>query len=141
MKRKIFTKEAVDKLIHNKYSSALMNNSKWVKLIQKLVDNHEIIGKCYIKLVYDEKIRELKIQGYEQYNLDFYQQALESMVTEVMSGWTYYKEIEWISFPRDYEHKGKNKQQNIKNIAEVIYSIGQFNESLTEESFTIYGYK
>ncbi|HBU78399.1 MAG TPA: hypothetical protein DEF18_09875 [Muricauda sp.] len=96
-----------------------MNNSKWVKLISVLVVNYHLIEEIDVKLIFDKKIRKLKISGNEQFNFDYYPNAMESMVTDpVNPGWTMYKEIEWIEI--------KGSQVN-KELAEMIKGIGKFN--------------
>ena len=47
-----------------------MNNSKWVKLISVLVVNYHLIEEIDVKLIFDKKIRKLKISGNEQFNFD-----------------------------------------------------------------------
>ena len=141
MKPKILSDEELNKIINKKYSSSLMNDSKWVKLIQTLVNNHGLIGKCQAKLIYDDKIRALIIDEDALFNFDFYAHSVEAMITHVTGGWTLYKEIEWISFPRIYYQNDQSLNQDVEKISEIIHKIGQFNDELTDEYYRIYGYK
>ncbi|NJK94349.1 MAG: hypothetical protein HC905_04855 [Bacteroidales bacterium] len=100
MKNQTLSDEKIDKIIKDKFSGSFMSNSKWVKLIQLLVDNYVLIKICNVKLIYDNKIRNMMISGDEQYDFDFYSSSMESMVTDpIVPGWTSYKEIEWVDFP------------------------------------------
>ena len=141
MKLKILSDEELNKFIKKKSSSSLMNDSKWVKLIQTLVNNYELIGKCEVKLIYDDKIRTLIIDKDDQFNFDFYARAVEAMITHVSGGWTLYKEIEWISFPRIYDQNNQPQNQDLEKIREIIHEIGQFNDELSDEYYRIYSYK
>ena len=134
--------DKLNKLIQTKFSSSLLNNSKWVKLIQVLVDNHHLINHCIVKLVYDDENRQLMIEGDEQYNFDFYSTALEGMVSKpITPGWTLYKEIEWISFPFAFQDGSIQRRQELKEIKNIINKIGLFDEELTNEYYRIYAYK
>ena len=55
------------------------------------------------------------------------------MITYVTGGWTLYKEIEWISFPRIYYQNDQSLNQDVEKISEIIHKIGQFNDELTDE--------
>jgi hypothetical protein len=129
--------EKIEKIILEKYTGNFMNNSKWVKLIQKMVENFDLIKKCTIKLIHDDNIRLLNITGNEQYDLDFYSNSMEGMLTNpIVPGWTVYKEIEWISFPCNTEDV-----QDILKIKQQIQMLGKFNDELTDNYYRIYAYK
>jgi len=51
MKTENITSEKIDKIILEKYTGSFMNNSKWVKLIQKIIENFDVIKKCTVKLM------------------------------------------------------------------------------------------
>ncbi len=137
MKTENITSEKIQKIVLEKYRGSFMNNSKWVKLIRKIVENFDVIKKCTVKLIYDDEIRLLNITGDEQYDLDFYSNSMEGMLTNpIVPGWTVYKEIEWISFPYDAE-----VAQDIFKIKEQIRMLGEFNDELTDNYYRIYAYK
>ena len=137
MKMENITSEKIEKIILEKYTGSFMNNSKWVKLIQKIVENFDVIKNCSVKLIYDENVRLLNITGNEQYDLDFYSNSMEGMLTNpIVPGWTVYKEIEWISFPSDTE-----VVQDILKIKQQIETLGKFNDELTDNYYRIYAYK
>jgi hypothetical protein len=140
MKNQTLSDEKIDKLIQTNYSGSFMNNSKWVKLIQLLVDNYDLIKVCNVKLIFDDKIRNMKITGDEQYDFDFYSNSMESMVSDpIIPGWTSYKEIEWIGFPTVSD--SDNIKQDILKIKQCVNGLGKFNEELTNEYYRIYAYR
>lgn len=142
MRNQTLSDEKIDKLIKDKYTASFMSNAKWVKLIQLLVDNYELIKCCHVKLIYDNKMRHMKITGHEQYDLDFYSDSMESMVTNpIVRGWTLYKEIEWIDFPTALESNKEIIKQDIIKIKQCINGLGRFNEEVTNEYYRIYAYK
>nr|WP_315195065.1 hypothetical protein [uncultured Flavobacterium sp.] len=137
MKTENITSEKIEKIILEKYTGSFMNNSKWVKLIQKIVENFDVIKKCTVKLIYDDEIRLLNITGDEQYDFDFYSNSMEGMLANpIVPGWTVYKEIEWISFPYDTD-----VVQDILKIKQQIQMLGEFNDELTDSYYRIYAYK
>lgn len=75
-----------------------MNNAKWVKLLDALIKNDHLIPEILLKLVWDENLRKLHLDGTTSWNFDYYPKAMESMVSGRPYGWYAYKEIEWIEF-------------------------------------------
>jgi hypothetical protein len=136
MKKHNISDTKIDKIILTNYTASFMNNSKWVKLIQLLVDNTQFIARCDVKLIHDDKIRELIISGEEQFDFDFYENAMEAMITNpVTPGWTLYKEIEWISFPIISE-----APENIIKLKQLVQKLGDFRTDLTDEYYRIFAY-
>ena len=92
----------LDELIQQKFSTSLMSDSKWVKLIAALVANHMEVSACLVKPIWDEEnpSRRLLFDENTHYNFDYYTSAMESMVSGKPRGWYAYKEIEWLDFPR-----------------------------------------
>ncbi|MFC4818479.1 MULTISPECIES: hypothetical protein [unclassified Flavobacterium] len=126
----------VDKIIQTNYTASFMNNSKWLKLIRLLVDNAQCIARCDVKLIYDDKIRQLMINGEEQFNFDFYENAMEAMITNpIAPGWTLYKEIEWICFPISSENS-----ENILKLTQLVQKSGEFHTHRTDEYYRIIAY-
>lgn len=124
---------SIDKIIKQNYSSTLMNNSKWIKLIELLVKNYNLFDVCEVKLIYDDQIRQLIIEGNETFDFDYYKDSMEGMVTKpITQGWVLYKEIEWISFPSD---KG-----NTHELEKLINQIGHFRSDLTADYLRIFAY-
>lgn len=123
----------IDKIIKQKYSSSFMSNSKWVKLIELLVENYKLFDLCNLKLIYDDNIRELLIEGNETFDFDYYKDSMEGMVTKpITPGWVLYKEIEWISFPLE--------KSNIDKLQKLINQLGEFRSDLTADYFRVFAY-
>jgi len=125
----------VDKIIQKKYSASFLNNTKWNKLINGLTYEFENIYINY-KLIYDEKV-----EGYLFDNVDFEPFFLEPIR---------YKEVEWIEFPKEYEHwsnpnnlKAGKKifTQDLISILDKIESIGLFQLEQEDKSIKIYAYR
>lgn len=123
----------IDKIIKKKYSSNFMSDSKWVKLIELLVKNYKLFDVCNVKLIYDDKIRELLIEGNETFDFDYYKDSMEGMVTKpITPGWVLYKEIEWVSFPFE--------KSNIDKLQKLINQLGEFRSDLTADYFRVFAY-
>lgn len=133
MKYGITLYDDIDKIIKKKYSSNFMSNSKWVKLIELLVKNYKLFDVCNVKLIYDDKIRELLIEGNETFDFDYYKDSMEGMVTKpITPGWVLYKEIEWVSFPFE--------KSNIDKLQKLINQLGEFRSDLTADYFRVFAY-
>ncbi len=134
----------LDKLIKEKFSASFMNNSKWVKLISTIVANSSEIKLCKVKPIWDDKepYRQLLFTENTRFDFDFYDSAMEAMISEKPTGWYAYKEIHWLDFPSIVKREGKtnNTQQNIQLIKEIIDSIGEYKTELTETNLRLYAY-
>lgn len=121
-----------------------MNNSKWVKLISALVDNSSLIMECKVKPIWDdsEPKRYLRIDENTQFGFDFYDTAMEAMVSGEPTGWYAYKEIEWLDFPK-VTSSVNNKlpiQQNLQFIKTIIENLGQYKLEMTQDNLRLYAY-
>ena len=134
----------LDKLIKQKFSASFMNNSKWVKLISLLVDNSFQIKECIVKLICDDKepYRQLLFNENTQFGFDFYDNAMEAMVSGKPTGWYAYKEIEWLDFPGTTSNDNDKVavQQNLPAIKALIDNLGQYKTELTQNNLRIYAY-
>jgi len=134
----------LDKLISERFSASFMSNSKWVKLITTLVENASIVTECLVKPIWDdEKLsRRLLIDGEKQYQHDFYDSAMEGMVSGKPIGWYAYKEIEWLEFPSNgtHSHQKATITQDIKLIRRIIERVGQFKIDFTDANLRLYAY-
>jgi len=83
-----FKSQNVDQLIKERFSSAFINNTKWVKMINTLTYKLDDLYLNY-KLIYDDVVKGslFDIADTEPY-------FIEPIV---------YKEVEWIEFPNEYE--------------------------------------
>ncbi|TCI84707.1 DUF6678 family protein [Tenacibaculum sp. M341] len=117
--------DQIDLFIKDRFSSSFMNNAKWEKLIDTITYS---IEKTYIryKLIYSDKIYDTYLYGTSDYK-PFFEEPI------------FYKEVEWIEFPKEYKiqdkkyiHgnliKGAQKTifQNINDIEKIINEMGQF---------------
>ena len=136
--------EYLDKIIQERFSTALMSNSKWVKLVSALVDNSPEIKECKVKPIWDdtEPYRRLLLDENTKYGINFYDTAMEAMVSGKPTGWYAYKEIEWLDFPSMTSgNSGKHlTQQNLQFIKTVIDNLGQYKTELTGDNLRLYAY-
>ncbi len=123
-----------DELVRKKYSGSYMNNTKWYKLIEALTIE---FGEVFVnfKLIYDDVI-----EGYLFDSVDVDPYFLEPIK---------YNEVEWISFPNEYEFwinqnnqkaGKKTYKQNIKAIKSKIDGIGIFRVDVFENRLRLYAY-
>jgi len=141
MKQEGITDKKLERLLESKFNDSYMSNPKWVKLISCLVSNHDLIKKCQVKLIYDQKQRELILTGDELFNHDYYLTSMESMVTDpIVPGWTLYKEIESLNFPESFEIKGKLVTQDLEKIKNIINNIGSFQMNHSKNELIIIAY-
>ncbi len=119
-----------DKIIHQKYTAAFMSNAKWVKLITVLIENHNLIENCRVKLVWDDAVRTLQLDENTSFGFDFYEKSMEAMVSNCPQGWCDYKEIECLELSGD-----------VAGIEAVLLNIGKFEYEKNKNSLRLYGYK
>lgn len=124
----------IDKAI-SKYSHQLMSNSKWIKLIEKLVENILEIKKIEFKKVLNDNIGELYLEENTTFGFDYWENGFEGINS--LKGWMLYKEIEYLKFPKSTS-KG---EQNIIKIKNIIESIGSFDIVEEESEFILLCYK
>jgi len=137
----------LNKLIRQRFPTALMNNHKWVKLITVLVANYSAIKECRVKIIWDDEtpVRLLLIEEDLQFGLEFYDTSMEALITGNPKGWYQYKEIEWLDFPRyiiSNNRKGTaiTEEQDLEFIKSTIEAIGQFHLELTSDNLRLYAY-
>ena len=130
----------IDKLIKNSFGSSYMSNSKWRKcltLVDKVAPNIQVVWKFV---------------GSENEGVRHGIAPMESLEEKYMNsrfwfGPRYYKEIEWIEFPRIGKPYGKEKipsaffNQDIEAIKEELEVNGKWLIESTQEGFKLYGHK
>ncbi|MGG6230500.1 DUF6678 family protein [Tenacibaculum sp. SDUM215027] len=129
------TEKNIEKIIRESNFSSFMNNSKWEKLLEILIEKFDSLLIRY-KLIGRDKISET------EFNIvDFSPFFIEPIL---------YKEIEWIEFPQEMitiNNKRVSRQtisENHQNISEIEYLInktGVFNLEKDNRTLKIYGYK
>lgn len=130
------------------FSGQFMNNSKWTKLFKELSNNSIETKKCFIKSVFDNTLREIKIPNADKFNESFSKTGTNDNIT--FGGPCSFKEIEQIVFPqkwtsdrqmRNQKLEPKSYNQNIENIKKIIDSIGKFETEIDNGDLIIYGYR
>jgi hypothetical protein len=106
----------------SRFSEHLMSNSKWVKLVSKLVENISSISKIEFKKIQSNEIGELSLSEDTEFGFDYWQNGFEGHNS--LGGWLTFKEIEYLIFTK---HRNKNdSSQNLDEIENIILSVGQF---------------
>jgi hypothetical protein len=122
----------------SRFSEHLMSNSKWVRLIDKLVDNSEKIRKIEFKKVQLDKVGELYIEEDTTFGFDYWQNGFEGHNS--LGGWLTFKEIEYLIFPKIVDQESKF-EQNLNEIINVIKSVGQFALDIDDEKVKLICYR
>jgi hypothetical protein len=107
----------------SKFSQHMMSNSKWLKLIDKFVQNTSLILKVEFKKVQNYQIGELYLEEDTTFGFDYWQNGFEGCNS--LGGWLTFKEIEFIIFPQVVD-SNKNITQDLKEIEKLINSVGKF---------------
>ncbi len=120
----------------------LMSNAKWVKLIAVLIANRDLIQACKVKLIWEDVDvdRWLLIGEETSYQFDYYANAMEAMITGTPRlGWTVYKEIEWLDFPRFPRDTGE--AQELHTIQLKIEEVSHFQIDASADNLRLYAYR
>lgn len=121
----------------SKFSQSLMSNSKWVKLIDGLVDHIEKVRKIQFKKVQKDKICELYLDENTIYEHDYWQNGFEG--NNSFGECLEYREIEYIIFPKIID--SKNGIQNLEEIQLIIEKIGHFSLEMDTDELKLICYK
>ena len=122
----------------SKFSQHMMSNSKWVKLVEKLVQNSNMILKIEFKKVQSNQIGTLYLNEDTTFELDYWQNGFEG--SNSLGGWLTFKEIEFITFPQIVDIN-KNITQDIKEIEKLIDSVGKFSLEINNNILKLNCYK
>jgi len=122
----------------SRFSEHLMSNSKWVRLIDKLVEGIDKIKKIEFKKVHSERIAELYLEEDTTYGFDYWQNGFED--SNSLDGPLFFKEIEYLIFPKIVDTE-THKEQNLKEIVELIENVGQFVLDVNEERIKMICYR
>lgn len=131
----------IDQEIENaisKFSEHLMSNSKWVRLVEKLIENVDMVKKVEFKKVHKDLFGQLYLNEDITFEFDYWKNGFEGHNS--LGGWLTFKEIECLVFPRviDFDN---NLEQDLKQIMKLITSIGQFDLHLNESMLKLKCYK
>lgn len=133
--------EQIDREIEKsvaRFSEHLMSNSKWVRLIDRLVQGSGEIEKIEFKKVQSEQVGELYLEEDTTYGFDYWQNGFEGQNS--LGGWLTFKEIEYLIFPKTVCNDPL-KEQNLTKIIALIESVGQFALDTDEERIKLICYR
>ena len=120
----------------SKFSQPLMSNSKWVKLIEQIVDNADEIKKILFKKVQNNKIGELYLDSGSIFEFDYWQTGFEG--NNSFNDWLEYREIEYLIFPKVIDSQ---TNQDLDRIFTLIKEVGEFYLELDENELKLVCYK
>jgi len=121
----------------SKFSQPLMSNSKWIKLIDELIENSEKVRKIQFKKVQNDKIGELYLDENTIYEHDYWQNGFEG--SNSLGEWLEYREIEYLIFSKIID--SKNNVQNLEEIQLIIEEVGQFYLEIDDNELKLFCYK
>ena len=120
----------------SQFSQHLMSNSKWIRLIDAIVENSFAFGKIQFKKIQNNCIGELFINEDSIFEFDYWQNAFEG--NNSLGGWLEYKEIEFLIFPKNINSK---VTQDLDQIEKHIKNIGEFCIERNENELKLICYK
>ena len=130
---------ALDRLLA-RFNATLMSNAKWVRLLDALTAPPDIVVQCKTKLVWDDTLRSFRLTG-ARYHFDYYDQAVEALISGPSSGWHQYREIEWIAFPRLATSSPVQVEQDLDAIRARIQTPGRFDLRDEPDELRLYAYR
>ena len=122
----------------SRFSQHLMSNAKWVRLIDKLIENIDQVKKVQFKKVQKDSIGELYLNEDTTFEFDYWENGFEGHNS--LGGVLSFKEIEYLVFPRVIDSEN-NIEQDLEQIMNLITDIGQFDLDLNENSLKLTCYK
>ncbi len=127
-----FARNKLDRLI-GQYSGSFMSNVKWVKLLDVLSSIEGLNCKASVKLVWDDKPRDFRLDDEIEFKFDYYESAMEAMITGYPNGWYDYKEIEWLKITA--------KEELLRKITLAMCDVGKFETRLKPNEIILFAYK
>ncbi|WP_027380974.1 hypothetical protein [Chryseobacterium daeguense] len=116
----------------SRFSQQFMSNSKWVRLIDTIIDHAQEFKKIQFKKIQSDRIGELYLNENSIFEFDYWQTGFEG--NNSFGEWLEYKEIELLIFP-------KTSNQNLFKIKEIINNIGEFYLEIDENALYLICYK
>ena len=105
----------------SQFSQHLMSNSKWIRLIEAIIDNAHEFKKIQFKKIQNDRIGELYLNEDSIFEFDYWQRGFEG--NNSLGDWLEYKEIEFLIFPEIINSK---VNQDLLKIEKHIRNIGEF---------------
>lgn len=118
----------------SRFSLHLMSNAKWVRLIDKLIENIDQVKKVQFKKVQKDSIGELYLNEDTTFEFDYWENGFEGHNS--LGGVLSFKEIEYLVFPRVIDSEN-NIEQDLEQIMNLITNIGQFDLDFNENSLKL----
>ncbi|QQV03478.1 MULTISPECIES: hypothetical protein [Chryseobacterium] len=128
------TKE-IDKTL-SKFSESLMSNSKWIRLIEQIINNADDVKKILFKKIQSDKIGELYLNSESIFEFDYWQTGFEG--NNSFYDWLEYREIEYLLFPKTIDSQ---RNQDLDKIYALIKQVGEFGLELSDEELKLICYK
>lgn len=119
------------------FSQHLMSNSKWIRLIEAIIQNAHEFKKIKFKKIQYEKIGELYLNEDSTFEFDYWQNGFEG--NNSFGDWLEYKEIEFLVFPKIIN--SENNIQDLIQIKSIIGKLGQFDIEMNDDELKIICYK
>lgn len=129
------------------FSGKFMNDTKWTKLFNALCGKSDLIKKCLIKDIWDEKLREITIPNHNKYSETFNQKGFKDVM---ISGPSEFKEIEQLVFLKNWTTERKmgfqnlephKFEQDIEKIKIIVDQIEKFETEIDSEKLILYAYR
>ncbi|UFH31195.1 hypothetical protein LNP04_14610 [Chryseobacterium sp. C-71] len=120
----------------SQFSQHLMSNSKWIRLIEAIIDNAHEFKKIQFKKIQNNRIGELYLNEDSIFEFDYWQRGFEG--NNSLGDWLEYKEIEYLIFPKIVD---SNNIQNLEEIKLIIEKVGQFYLEINEDELKLICYK
>ncbi|MCI3937762.1 hypothetical protein MQX03_11155 [Chryseobacterium aahli] len=120
----------------SQFSQHLMSNSKWIRLIEAIIDNAHESKKIQFKKIQNDRIGELYLNEDSIFEFDYWQRGFEG--NNSLGDWLEYKEIEYLIFPKIVD---SNNIQNLEEIKLIIEKVGQFYLKINEDELKLICYK
>lgn len=120
----------------SQFSQHLMSNSKWIRLIEAIIDNAHEFKKIQFKKIQNNRIGELYLDKDSIFEFDYWQSGFEG--NNSFNDWLEYKEIEYLIFPKIVD---SNNIQNLEEIKLIIEKVGQFYLEIDENELKLVCYK
>ncbi|GAA6171737.1 hypothetical protein NBRC116592_14070 [Colwellia sp. KU-HH00111] len=115
------------------FDVSLMSNTKWIKLLS-LLSNLDLDGvTATVKLVWDSEIRVFRLDSNLEFNFDYYESSMESLISGYPKGFYDYKEIEWLNV--------KAPSETLELINNNLNNIGKFSVNQTIDYIQIFAHK
>jgi len=118
------------------FSQQLMSNSKWIRLVETIVENANDFKKIQFKKIQNNNIGELFINEDSIFEFDFWQSGFEG--NNSLGDWLEYREIEFLIFPEIINSKVSH---DLYKIEKKIRNIGEFCIEHDENELKLICYK